>query len=108
MRVLNHNIITVTGWPQVPRDQGSVESMNKTIKRVMQAELAERRMRGENPNWTEILGSIASAVNSQCGRGKYAVPSYNAVFGCTYHQDISVTKEEARQCWTVSERLKVR
>lgn len=107
LRTINPNILTVTGRPRVPRDQGSVESMNKTIKRVMQAELAERRLRGDNPNWTEILGSIASAVNSQCGRGKYAVPSYTAVFGCSYHQEVNVTKDEARQCWTLSERLKV-
>jgi hypothetical protein len=69
--------------------------------------LAERRTRGENPNWTEILGCVASSVNSQCGRGKYEVPSYNAVFGCCYHQEVNVTKEEARQCWTLGERLKV-
>lgn len=107
LRTLNPNILTVTGRPRVPRDQGSVESMNKTVKRVIQAELAERRTRGENPNWTEILGCVASSVNSQCGRGKYEVPSYNAVFGCCYHQEVNVTKEEARQCWTLGERLKV-
>jgi hypothetical protein len=82
--------------------------MNKTVKRVMQAELAERRLMGENPNRTEILGSIASSINSQCGRGKYEVPSYNAVFGSSYHQEVNVTKEEARQCWTLAERLQVR
>lgn len=108
LRRLNSNILTVTGRPRVPRDQGSVESMNKTVKQVMQAELAERRLLGENPNWTEILGSIASSINSQCGRGKYDVPSYNAVFGTTYHQEVNVTKNEARQCWTLGERLQVR
>ena len=108
LRHLNPNILTVTGRPRVPRDQGSVESMNKTVKRVMQAELAERRMLGDNPNWTEILGSIASAINSQCGRGKYEVPSYTAVFGTSYHQEVDVTKEEARMCWTLPERLQVR
>ena len=56
-----------------------VDSMNKTVKRVLQAQLAERRLRGEDPNWTEILGSVASCVNSQCGRGKYEETSYKAV-----------------------------
>ena len=32
LRIINPNILTVTGRPRVPRDQGSVESMNKTIK----------------------------------------------------------------------------
>lgn len=82
--------------------------MNKTVKRVLQAQLAERRLRGEDPNWTEILGSVASCVNSQCGRGKYEETSYKAVFGYTYHQDINVTKEEARKCWSLKERLQVR
>ena len=107
LRQICLSISTVTGRPRVPRDQGSVESMNKTVKRVMQAELAERRNNGDNPNWTEILGSIASAVNNQCGRGKHEVPSYNAVFGYPYHQEVNVTKEEARRCWTVKERLQV-
>ena len=74
---------------------------------MIQVILAERRLRGDNSNWTKILGSMATSVNSQCGRGKYDVPSYNAVFGCCYHQEVSVTKEEARQCWTLKERLKV-
>ncbi len=69
--------------------------------------MAERRNNGDDPNWTEILGSIASAVNNQCGRGKHEVPSYNAVFGYPYHQEVNVTKEEARRCWTVKERLQV-
>lgn len=107
LRRINPNILTITGRPRVPRDQGSVESMNKTVKRVMQAELAQRRMLGEDSNWTEILGSVASSINSQCGRGKFDVPSYNAVFGCMFHQEVCVTKEEARNCWTLTERLQV-
>ena len=79
LRQMNPNILTITGRPRVPRDQGSVESMNKTVKRVLQAQLAERRLRGEDPNWTEILGSVASCVNSQCGQGKYEETSYKAV-----------------------------
>ena len=109
LRRICPSILTVTGRPRVPRDQGSVECMNKTVKRVIQAELAERRLKGDkNCNWTEILGSIASSANSQCGRGKHEVPSYNAVFGYAYHQEVNVTKAEARECWTLKDRLKVR
>ena len=31
----NPNILTATGRPRTPRDQGSVESMNKLTKRVL-------------------------------------------------------------------------
>jgi hypothetical protein len=27
--------------------------------------LSERREAGENPNWTEVLGSVAATINSQ-------------------------------------------
>ena len=59
------------------------------------------------PIGQRYLGSVASSVNSQCGRRKYEVPLYNAVFGCSYHQDVNVTKEEARWCWTIDEQIKV-
>ena len=48
-----------------------------------------------------------SAINSQAGRGKNAAPSYNAVFGQSMDQNFSCSKEEARRCWTVAERLMV-
>ncbi len=107
LRQLNPNILTVTGHPRRPNDQGSVESMNKLVKRVLNSVLAERRAGGENPNWTEVLGTVSASVNSRCGRGKHDVPSFNAVFGMPYDQDFSCSKEEARRCWTLPERLMV-
>ena len=50
LRIISPCILTVTGRPRVPRDQGSVESMNKTVKRVIQAELVEHRIRGDSQN----------------------------------------------------------
>jgi hypothetical protein len=108
LRQHDPNILTVTGRPRRPNDQGSVESMNKLVKRVLNSVLAERRVGGDNPNWTEVLGSVAATINSQCGRGKHDVPSYNAVYGMAYHQDFSCSKEEACRCWTLPERLRVR
>ncbi len=36
---------------------GSTEDeMNKMVKRVLGSVLAERRLSGQNPNWTEVLG----------------------------------------------------
>lgn len=107
LRQLNPNIITVTGRPRRPNDQGSVESMNKLVKRVLNSTLAERRLVGENPNWTEVLGSVSATINSAAGRGKNDASAYTAVYGQTYDHDISCSKEEARRCWSLPERLRV-
>ena len=108
LRSMSPNIITVTGRPRQPSDQGSVESMNRLVKRLIGSELAERRVAGENPNWTEILGAVMSSINSQHGRMTNSVSAYQAIYGQTYDQDISCSLEEARECWTVEQRLKVR
>ncbi len=104
---LNPNILAVTDRPRRPSDQGSVENMNKFIKRTLGTVLSEYRLVGKDRNWTEVLGSIASAINLQQGRGKYDVSAYEAVYGQKMDHDFSCSKEEARQCWTVPERLKV-
>ena len=49
---LNPNILAVTGQPCCPQDQGSVESMNKFVKRALGSVLAERMNFGDTPNWT--------------------------------------------------------
>jgi transposase InsO family protein len=81
LRHLNPNVLTVTGRPKRPRDQGSIENMNTFVKRVLAMVLSERSEAGENPNWTEVLGSVAATINSQHGRGKNDVSSYEAVIG---------------------------
>jgi hypothetical protein len=101
----NPNILTVTGCPRRPRDQGSVENMNKFIKRVLGKVLAERRLAVENPNWTEVLGSVAATINSQHGRGKNNVSLYKAVFGHEINHKFACSKEEARRCWTLDEHM---
>ncbi len=67
---LNPNILTVTGRPRSPSDQGSVENMNKFVKRTLGTVLAEYRLVGKHTNWTEMLGSVASAINTQHGQEK--------------------------------------
>ncbi len=54
-----------------------------------------------------MLGSIASAINTQHGWGENDVSAYKAVYGEIMDHDFSCSKEEARQCWMVPERLKV-
>jgi hypothetical protein len=107
LRQLNPNILAVTGQPRCPRDQGSVENVNALVKRVLGSVLAERRQSGENPNWTKVLGSMASIINSQCGRGKYDVSAYDAVFGQVYNHPLSCSKAEARCCWTIKDQMNV-
>jgi transposase InsO family protein len=107
LRQLNPNIITVTGRPRRPNDQGSVESMNKLVKRVLNSTLTERRLVGENPNWTEVLGSVGGSINAAAGRGKNDTPAFTAVYGQTYDHDISCSKDEARRCWNLPQRLQV-
>jgi hypothetical protein len=107
LRMLNPNILAVTGRARRPQDQGSVESMNKFVKRNIGAVLAERRSQGENPNWTEILGSVAAVVNSHHGRGKNDISAYEAVYGQEPDHQFLCTKEEARRCWTIKDRLQV-
>ena len=75
--------MAVTDQPRCPRDQGSIENVNALVKRVLGSVLAERRLAGENPKWTEVLGSVATVINSQFGLGKNdvsAVYSYSAEY----------------------------
>ncbi len=69
LRDLNPNIFRVAGRPHRPSDQGSVENMNKFVKRTLGTGLAEYRLVDEHRNWTEVLGSVGSAINMQHGRG---------------------------------------
>ena len=81
--------------------------MNRLVKRLIGSELAERRVAGENPNWTEILGAVMSYINTQQGRMANSISAYEAIYGLSYDQEVSCSLEEARQCWTVEQRLKV-
>jgi hypothetical protein len=93
---MNPNIISVTGQPCCPFDQGSVEGMNKLVKRIIGSVLTKQRLVGDNPNWTEVLGLIAAVINFQHGCQKEDVSSYEAVYGQQYDHEVSCSKEEAR------------
>ncbi len=47
-------------------------------------------------NWTEVLGSNVSAINSQHGRGKHDVSAYEAVYGQKMDHDFSCSKEKVQ------------
>jgi hypothetical protein len=98
LREMNPHIYTVTGHPSRPFDQGSVESMNKLVKRILGTLLTEHRLAGDNPNWTEVLGMVAATINSQHGRGKDVVSLFDVVYGQVLNHGMSCSKAEVRQC----------
>ena len=78
-----------------------MENMNKLVKHVLNSVLAKRRLSGENPNWTTVLGSVATAINSQHGHGSNKISTYETIFGQSLHHQYSCSREEAQRCWTV-------
>jgi hypothetical protein len=89
---LNPNIVSVTGRPRCPHDQGSVENVNKIVKRILGTLLVERRLACHSPNWTELLGSVAAAINLQCGQYKNDVSAYEAVYGDKFDHPICLAQ----------------
>jgi hypothetical protein len=50
---------------------------------------------------------VAATINSQHGRGKDDVSSFEAVYGQVLNHDMSCSKAEACECWTLPQFLKV-
>jgi transposase InsO family protein len=107
LKELNPYIVTDTGRPLTPCDQGSVESMNKFIKKVLLSMVSELTLKSIDPNWTNLLGRVMAVVNNPSGRGCYVETAFKAVFGQEYHQHIKCTVEEAHDCTTMDEWLGV-
>ncbi len=84
-----------------------MENMNRVVKRVLGSVLAECCLIGENPNWTKVLRTLAATPNSQHGRGKHDVSSFEAVYGQKYHHPLLYYKEEACKCLTLPDHLRV-
>ncbi len=53
------------------------------------------------------MGAVSAAINSQHGRGKDDVSTFEAVYGQKLSHEMSCTKEEACNCWTLPEMLRV-
>jgi hypothetical protein len=84
------NCFIVTGCPRTPRDQGSVESANKMVQRVMKSISSKHRLAGLEVNWTRFLGQVMAVCNSHSGQKKYCVSNHKAVFGQKYHPTLSI------------------
>lgn len=98
--------LSVVGWPRTPHDQGSVVRQNKSVKCVLISTIIAKHLAGENINSTTFLGNIMATINTLKGRMKSVEP-YKAVTGLDYHPNFSCSKEEAWQCYTVKQQLKV-
>ncbi len=105
MKQNNPNCFIVTGRPRTPRDQGSVESSNKLVQRVMKSISSKHHLAGLEVNWTRFLGQVMAVCNSHSGRKKYSVSNYEAVFGQKYHPTLMCNLAEICECWSISQRL---
>ena len=82
----NPHITTVQGRPRKPRDQGSVENANKSIRNIVQSYVAEEWSKGNrNFNWTMALGRAMTALNGSIRRtGTTPMSAYQTVFGVPF------------------------
>jgi hypothetical protein len=71
----NPNCFIDTGRPKTPRDQGSVESANKLVQRVMKSISSEHRLAGLEVNWTKSLGQVMAVCNSTLAKRNIAYPT---------------------------------
>ena len=68
---------------------------------------SELRLKGKDPNWTNILGRVMAVVNNQSGCDCYPKTAYTVVLGQEYRQSIMCTVAEAHDDTTIDEQLHV-
>jgi len=107
MKRNNPNCFIVTGYPRTPRDQGSVESANKLVQRVMKSISLECHLAGLEVNWTRLLGQVMAVCNSHSGQKNYSISNYEAVFGQKYHPTLMCSLADIRKCQSISQRLRM-
>ena len=91
-------IITVTGRPRTPRDQGSVENADKQVKDILGwIEQFERDRGVVNPNWIDLLPRVETTMNSRPQKNSGNVSAFEAVFGLKYDFPVSCDHAIIRQ-----------
>jgi hypothetical protein len=105
LKEYSNHIVTVTGRPRTPRDQGSVESMNKTVKSVLEHLQNAELLTNRKPNWTRLLGKAMQPINSKKLRG-YDEEPYKVVFGQPFNPHYSCKYDILRKCKTIDDMLK--
>jgi hypothetical protein len=94
----NPNCYIITGRPRTPWDQGSVESANKIVQKVLKSISLENCLQSIEVNWTKLLGQVMVVCNSHSGRQKHSMSSYEAIFGHKYHPQLKCYMSEMREC----------
>jgi hypothetical protein len=107
MKQNNLNCYIVTGRPRTPRDQGSVESANKLVQRVMKSISSKHCLAGLEVNWTKLLRQVIAVCNSHSGQKNYSISNYKAVFGQKYHPTLMCSLAEICECESISPRLRI-
>jgi hypothetical protein len=106
MKENSASMVTVTGRPRTPRDQGSVENMNKHVKKAIFNIQQNYRDQNRIPNWTESLGQVMHALNSARQKGQFGgTPPYKVVLRHDPQECDQNLFSELRKCTTVHERF---
>ena len=83
LNVIAPNSRTLTGRPRTPRDQGSVERGNKSIKGSIGSAVQDNRKAGvKHASWLTEYPRVLSGLNASANRGE--TPSYKLLFGMNY------------------------
>jgi hypothetical protein len=107
MKENNSNRFIVAGQPRAPCDQGSVESANKLVQRVMKSISLERCLASLEVNWTRFLGQVMVVCISHSSQRKYCVSIYEALFGQKYHPMLKCSLAEMHEFLSISQRLQL-
>jgi hypothetical protein len=101
VRSHNPDVFTVHGRPRTPRDQGSVERQNQSIKNILSTLQRIQQEKDEDDNWVLLLGQGMGQMNGSSNRN-CAESSYQHVFGMDYHAPrASVSREELQSVVTL-------
>ena len=103
----NQECNIVTGRPRTPRDQGSVENINKFVKRILSNIGEQDRANGIKPNWANNLGRTMAAINSYQPAGKDSTNPHFHVFCMKFNDPFTLPNDMVNQCNTIDDVLKL-
>ena len=103
----NPSCMTVTGRPRTPRHQGSVENVNKQVKKALSNLGENDRNRRKAPNWVYNLGKAMATVNNHSSGGSNATVPYDHVFCMKFDDPFTFPADLMRECNTVQDLLEV-
>jgi hypothetical protein len=103
---LDPGITTVYGRPRTPRDQGSVERLNQTVKRIIAKQVMKMNdaFPEKKHSWISVYPLAMSAMNAaKTSRGQYDASPYESVFGLQFHEPLlkTATIKQLRENKTV-------